>query len=45
LVEEGYYQMSIFECMHDDKEKALDKAVDSIRKKYGQDAVKRQGDL
>ena len=41
LVEVGYYQMSIFEVIQDDKDKALDKTIDSIRKKYGQDAVKR----
>ena len=45
LVEEGYYQMSVFEYIKDDKEKALDKALDSIRKKYGQDAVKTHRDL
>lgn len=41
LVEDGYYQISIFECIKDDKEKALDLALDSIRKRYGQEAVKR----
>jgi len=45
LVEEGYYQISIFECIKDDKDKAIDKALDSIRKKYGQDAIKRKGGL
>jgi DNA polymerase-4 len=40
LEDEGYYQTSIFELAHNDKEKSLDKAIDSIRKKYGQDAVK-----
>ena len=41
LVDEGHYQISIFENLEYDKEKALDKTLDSIRKKYGQDAVKR----
>jgi DNA polymerase-4 len=41
LVEDGYYQISIFECIKDDKEKALDLALDSIKKKYGEEAVKR----
>ena len=39
LVDEGYYQMSLFEVAQDDKEKALDKAIDSIRKKYGHDII------
>ena len=41
LVDEGHYQISIFENLEYEKEKALDKTLDSIRKKYGQDAVKR----
>ncbi|WP_026884781.1 DNA polymerase Y family protein [Clostridium akagii] len=39
LVDEGYYQMSLFEVAQDDKEKALDKAIDSIRKRYGHDII------
>ena len=45
LVEEGYYQMSIFECISDNKERSLDKAIDSLRKKYGINTVKREGIL
>ncbi len=39
LADEGYYQLSIFEMAQNDKEKALDKAIDSIRKKYGHDII------
>jgi len=39
LVEVGSYQISFFEEQQNNKEKALDKTLDSIRKKYGQQAV------
>jgi len=41
LITEKYYQMSIFEDVKNDKDRAIYKAIDSIRKKYGQDAVKK----
>lgn len=39
LADEGYYQMSIFEVAEDDKQKSLDKTIDSLRKKYGHDII------
>jgi DNA polymerase IV len=45
LVEEGSYQISIFENNESHKEKTLDTAIDSIRKKYGQDALIRASRL
>lgn len=41
IQEESYEQMSLFETEQSRKMKALEKAVDSIRDKYGIDSVKR----
>jgi len=43
LSEEGYHQLSLFETIEDDKSRALDNAIDSIRSKYGEKAIKRFG--
>lgn len=43
LSDEANYQISIFEDVQNPKEKALDEAMDSIRNKYGRDAVKWAG--
>jgi len=43
LTEEGYHQISLFENIKEDKNRALDNAIDSIRSKYGEAAIKRYG--
>lgn len=45
LSEEANHQISIFDAPGNIKEKALDKAMDSIRNKYGKNAVKWAGKL
>lgn len=39
--EEEYTQLSLFSLKEDEKKEKLDKALDSIREKYGTDAVRR----
>lgn len=41
LSEEGYHQLSLFENVKEEKSRALDSAIDSIRNKYGEAAIKR----
>jgi len=43
LSEEGYYQLSLFESGKENKNRALDNAIDSIRNKYGDNVIKRFG--
>lgn len=41
ICNEKYSQISLFDAGSSDKEKALDKAIDSIRNKYGNNTLKR----
>ena len=43
LVEEGTHQISIFDAIQEDKERALDRTLDAIKNKFGEDSVKRAG--
>lgn len=41
LTDDGFHQMSFFDSCEEEKEKKLDKVIDNIREKYGENALVR----